>query len=654
MTIGTGGRRRLRLLGVGALAAALVAGLALATGVGRPATRSAPRVAASLTSATSQLYVTGNLGIRGELERFSLNSVLAGGATPNNGPAPRAGQLGPVAVNRIAASALIGGGSTGESSTRAPYLGTVDVAGGGEQDNNTGETPDAEVADPTDSSRFYVLEDNGSSGQIDRVDLSTNPPSDTVLVPGSTFPSNSTGPLTSLAISPDGQTLFVGEDGDSLPAIGVIPVANPAASFALDERQVGAVRLEGLSDLVVGPRGQRLYAAGPGFSGNQSVGEVFSLQLPITSPTQSPAWSLALPQMSEPTCLTVNPQASMVVVGGFGGNGSSVQEVSVTGSPIASAPVPIAGGNDGPGGLSSIAETPNGQAVVVAGLDGSSGAASIYPLNASTLALGPRTALPARFDQIGPQSLAITPDSAAPVGFTGAVNQAGAATTFTASPLSAEFGTVTDYAWSFGDGATASGGPTTSHVYASVGNFTVGLTETVSAGFRLSATFTVDGPGQTPYWLANLQAAQTISVPATPPTNGTTTTTTTPGTTTTTRGSTLPTTVPGQPTPGVPNLVLSPTVGPPGTIVSVTGTGFRPNAPVTVSWSVSTGSVVIVADAQGDLPPTLLFILTPDLLGPRQAVASSTPRATAPFLVVPASSEPGGDNASLLFRSEGP
>jgi hypothetical protein len=88
--------------------------------------------------------------------------------------------------------------------------------------------------------------------------------------------------------------------------------------------------------------------------------------------------------------------------------------------------------------------------------------------------------------------------------------------------------------------------------------------------------------------------------------------------------------------------------------VTVTGTGFPANQHVTVFWSVSTGAVEITADIHGDLPPTSLAILTPDVLGPRYAETSSRPRAAAPFLVVPDNSEPGGDSASLLFRSEGP
>jgi hypothetical protein len=42
------------------------------------------------------------------------------------------------------------------------------------------------------------------------------------------------------------------------------------------------------------------------------------------------------------------------------------------------------------------------------------------------------------------------------------------------------------------------------------------------------------------------------------------------------------------------------------------------------------------------------------VLGPRVAEAIGYPTATANFLVVPGSAEPGGEDASPLFRSEGP
>jgi hypothetical protein len=69
---------------------------------------------------------------------------------------------------------------------------------------------------------------------------------------------------------------------------------------------------------------------------------------------------------------------------------------------------------------------------------------------------------------------------------------------------------------------------------------------------------------------------------------------------------------------------------------------------------VSTGSFVETTDGSGNLPAHTLFILSPDILGPRFAVASSTPQAKAPFLVVPGTAEPGGSSGSFLFRSEDP
>jgi hypothetical protein len=68
---------------------------------------------------------------------------------------------------------------------------------------------------------------------------------------------------------------------------------------------------------------------------------------------------------------------------------------------------------------------------------------------------------------------------------------------------------------------------------------------------------------------------------------------------------------------------------------------------------VSVGSVSVKTDANGDLSASQLLILAPDILGPRLAVASSTPSAHASFLVVPNTMEPGGGQGLSLFRSEG-
>jgi hypothetical protein len=71
-----------------------------------------------------------------------------------------------------------------------------------------------------------------------------------------------------------------------------------------------------------------------------------------------------------------------------------------------------------------------------------------------------------------------------------------------------------------------------------------------------------------------------------------------------------------------------------------------------ISWSISVGSVAVRTDGSGDLR-TVLVILLPDVLGPRDAVARGY-KAKAAFLVVPSSSQPGGSDANPIFRTEGP
>jgi PKD repeat protein len=618
---------------------------------------------AAANSPSAQLYATANLGARGLLDRFNLASVISGGATPNNNPTLGNAPLGPVAVNVTGTKAVFGA-ATPPAGILAlpPAIDVVDVATGTVTGTTTTQTPTAIAPDPTNPAMAYVLEGSGSSGQIDRVNVATSPPTDTLLVTGSNFAGNICCSLTSLAISPDGKTLFVGEEGDGFAGIGVVPIGNPSAAFEWQWPQGrDSVFLDSVADLVVAPDGRFLYATGPGF--NQQTGgregEVFALSLPIKNASQAPAWSRGLTSGTlVPTCMTINPNGGSLEIGGNGGlsTPSGVQTLSAGGSPAGFKQVPgMATNANGGQGLRSIAFTPDGQTILVAGTDGAgSSDDAIIPLRASNLAAGAKTHLPVRSNQLVAQSLAITPDQAPALGFSVSVSQAGLPTTFTAGVLPAEFGPATSFAWTFGDGGTGSG-KNPSHTYAAAGTYSVTLTETDGLGFTAVPPVVVAGPGQTPYWRANLGAAQTISVPAAPSTN--TTGTTAPSTSTSTTGpgqSATTTTVPGQHVPGTPSLILNPAVGTPGTIVTVTGTGFLPNTPVTVSWSVSTGSVVIVADSSGNLPPSQLLILTPDVLGPRFAQASSTPQATAPFLVVPSTSEPGGDDGGLLFRSEGP
>ncbi len=102
----------------------------------------------------------------------------------------------------------------------------------------------------------------------------------------------------------------------------------------------------------------------------------------------------------------------------------------------------------------------------------------------------------------------------------------------------------------------------------------------------------------------------------------------------------------------MPALELDPRLGPPGTLVAVTGHGFPKDRLVTIHWTVSTGSVVTRTNSKGQLKATLM-ILIPDVLGPRDANAKGY-RASAPFLVVPGSGQPGGSDPDPIYRTESP
>lgn len=86
-------------------------------------------------------------------------------------------------------------------------------------------------------------------------------------------------------------------------------------------------------------------------------------------------------------------------------------------------------------------------------------------------------------------------------------------TSFDASASTVAVGTITRYAWTFGDGSSATTSTfTTTHTYASPGSYTATVTETDSAGTSTTQTFT----GQT---MSNnggpsSVASQTFAVPA--------------------------------------------------------------------------------------------------------------------------------------------
>lgn len=335
----------------------------------------------------------------------------------------------------------------------------------------------------------------------------------------------------------------------------------------------------------------------------------------------------------------MGPNGGTVYTGGVN-NGAFVAGFPVgSASPVVSQGLPAA-----PAGQVSVAVSSDGGTLVAA-----VGGAKIYPVpvnGGNPLPPGRGVGFPGGFAAgNGNEVMAITPDQAPAASFVAQPQPIGTTSTFDATKSAVAYGSIATSQWSFGDGATVTTtGPTTAHTYAHTGSYTITVIETDSAGTAVppgvaGTPFLVDGPGQTPYrqTATSATAKATITVPAaTPPPASTTT----------------PTTQPGQ-RESIPQLMTNPAVGPPGTIVTVTGTGFPQNTRVTVLWCVSSGSSVATTDGAGDLS-TQLLILTPDVLGPRYAMVASFSGATAPFLVVADGVEPGGSGASPVFRSESP
>ena len=93
------------------------------------------------------------------------------------------------------------------------------------------------------------------------------------------------------------------------------------------------------------------------------------------------------------------------------------------------------------------------------------------------------------------------------------------------------------------------------------------------------------------------------------------------------------------------SMVLNRPLGPPGSVVGVRGSGFRPGERVVLSWSPGLGLTEAVADAGGSFVAQVL-VFQRDLLGARTLTATmpavpSAPRVTANFLVVPGTQQPG-------------
>ncbi|HLN04744.1 MAG TPA: PKD domain-containing protein [Acidimicrobiales bacterium] len=118
---------------------------------------------------------------------------------------------------------------------------------------------------------------------------------------------------------------------------------------------------------------------------------------------------------------------------------------------------------------------------------GSSSEGYVTPVGVATAKQTTSIALSGGVSEVA--AIAITPDQAPTARFT--VKVSGDKVALNASTSSAWFGTIANYAWTFGDGASShSASATTTHTYRKAGNYTITLIVTDSLGTSTTLVFT--------------------------------------------------------------------------------------------------------------------------------------------------------------------
>ncbi len=338
-----------------------------------------------------------------------------------------------------------GGAAITPVNTVTHAVGTpITVAGGQSSTGGLAITPDG--------STLYVTDDGSNT-----------------LTPIATGTNTAGNPITvgsapeAVAITPDGSTAYVANSGDN--TVTPIDLANQTAGAPIS---VGSTP----DAIAVSPDGSTVYVAD---SGDNNI-------TPIAVASDTAGTPIAVG--NDPTAVAVTPDGSTVYVANRDSN--TVTPISVAtetaGAPISVGSLPTA-----------LAVTPDGSTVYVT----NGGDNTLTPISVATDTAG--TAIAAGGD---PAGIAISPDVGPQAALTATTS--GAATSFDASGSVPGTSPIVSYSWNFGDGTTAmTSVPTTSHTYTSNGTFTATVTETDALGTSTSEVYTGQaaslsgGPGAT-------------------------------------------------------------------------------------------------------------------------------------------------------------
>jgi YVTN family beta-propeller protein len=313
-------------------------------------------------------------------------------------------------------------------------------------------TKPSAIAITPDGTKAYVSNyNNNEAGTVTVITLSDGKTS--------TIPVGK-GPY-GIAITPDGTKAYVANHYD-----GTVTPITIATNTAGTPITVGEGEDKGRTDwIAVSPDGSKAYAA------NYGTSEI----VPITVATNVAGG--AIKGVTNPNAIAITPDGATAYIAEDGTPGHVVP-MTLSSNTLGTA---ITVGNN----PYDIAITPDQASAYVANYN-KEAASVVTPINLDTNVAGSSITA-----ENGPDSVAITPDQAPVASFTVTPGTAGSASSFDASASTVAYGTITSYAWSFGDGYSATTStPTTTHVYGTAGSYTATVTETDSAGTSMTQVFT--------------------------------------------------------------------------------------------------------------------------------------------------------------------
>jgi YVTN family beta-propeller protein len=327
-----------------------------------------------------------------------------------------------------------------------------------------GEQPEG-VAITPDGHRAYVT--NEESDSVSIIDTQTNQVIGTPIKVGNE--------PEAIAITPDGRTAYVGNFGSE--SISVIDTAtNQVIGTPI---KVGHDPIS----IAITPDGRTAY-----------VGNFGSESISVIDTATNQVVGSPIKIKTTVRAIAISPDGRTLYVADVSKNAISVVDTStkqVVGQPIEVGELPMA-----------IAVTPDGRTVYSTDY----GTGAVFVMDAQTK----QVSNPSIKVGNGPKAISITPDQPPRASFSVPRVRPGVPASFNASASSDPDGTIGTYDWSFGDGQTASGGPSLEHTYAKAGTYRATLDLIDNEGCSTAFVFT----GQTASCNggASASAAQTIAV----------------------------------------------------------------------------------------------------------------------------------------------